>query len=615
MKIRTVLDNWQEWLFLGYLFLLPLSGKSISDQESFWVYTPAFIFVLGWVVFSKTKKRWLTAIALLAEMVLIILYAISTFYSLNIGISYYQFFNFLTVCLLLNVSGFYLKKEDRLLKTIVFFSILYSLVFLASKFGIVPTKIGVSEDSFILQVWGHSYLADLLILPVLILIYKIDEENWRSLVLLFFFSGILMLTNSRSAILATIVGTLFLVFSSRNFTKIKLGLVLLLIFFLGSMFYRITYYGITQKSIDGSRLEYWQEAVKGFKKSPIIGNGPLTFSDFNRMYRPSKISNANYPHNSLLQFLCENGVLFTVIFFGAYLFGTSYQYKRNKLFFSLSLAMLVNSLMDPSWANIGIFSLSLILTFWKSPKLWSDRKNQAMAIMVITGGVFLGLYSISRIMSDFFLNKGDYQRSLRANPFNLYACTYPGNDWRWCTKKWFPNKVFTYSLEVGHEDLPFNEDAYYKLFELEPKDGFYFYQKLLEYYLETEQPNKVKSLSELMMKNINIDDWTTVETMPMAKMLYYQAKTEWDQGKRESALESLEFAARLSHRWSTFYVELAHAYKANGNINEARRVLKDECSKNADSVPDCEDYLEILDTDTTLPWSKEMMEAIDNISG
>jgi hypothetical protein len=98
------------------------------------------------------------------------------------------------------------------------------------------------------------------------------------------------------------------------------------------------------------------------------------------------------------------------------------------------------------------------------------------------------------------------------------------------------------------------------------------------------------------------------------QIIYHQAKIDWDNGQRETSLRYLELAARVSHRWSTFYVELTYAYKADGNIEEAKRVLRDECSKNVSSMPDCNDHLEIIDNDNSLPWNEEMVKAIDNFS-
>lgn len=57
-----------------------------------------------------------------------------------------------------------------------------------------------------------------------------------------------------------------------------------------------------------NRLDWWREAAEAFKDEPVLGTGAGTFPIVHRLYRENEIS-VTSPHNVLMQFLAELGIV------------------------------------------------------------------------------------------------------------------------------------------------------------------------------------------------------------------------------------------------------------------------------------------------------------------
>ncbi len=617
MGLRKLLNNWQEWLFLGYLGGLPLLGVGIYGRERFYFYMGPLFFLFLWYLSGKKTNNVYSNLLLIIQLLLVAMYFLSSIFSLNIGVSYYLLVNFVTVMILLNISCLYIKKIERLFYTVIISSVIFSIIMVLSKFQVITLPIVDLGDNFILQIWGHSSLGLLLVFSIIIVVSKIGIKNYLYfLPILILLSITLYFTDYRSAIISTVCGLTVLKMRNKFTLIIKWFLIIFLAVMLGKIFISVVNNQKPQKTFDGTRLESWREALIGFQRSPIVGNGPSTFSVINRQTRNSTKMFANYAYSSFWQFLSENGLIFTILLFGVVGFSLLYQYKNNNLLFAVSLGAILNTLLDSTWYFPGIFLLSLIFVFWKVPALYGvvTKNNKFFLKLTVFGSLLIFFLGTTIVVSDILYSGGNYRLAIKINPLELRSRLMLIDEDTPQTIKLFKNNAYLYQRLISVNPLPKSEIYFYELFKIDPKNNFNYYYMLLRYYFASNQTQKINYLLELIENNINFDDWTTAETMPMAKMLYHQAKVEWDNGQRETSLRYLDLAARVSHRWSIFYVELAYVYKADGKIDEAKRVLRDECSKNIYSLPDCNDHLEIIDNDNSLPWDEEMVKAVDNIS-
>lgn len=476
-------------LILIIIFIFPIFGKAIDFSESIFFYSiPSILFF--YLFFYKKIRLFLKIRESIVLIILIFFFLISTVYSKNIGLSYYYFFTFLNTLLLFLIALKTIKSQNFQFALIVS-SLIYSLVFLFNKIGIIPLIPKEVGDNFILQVWGHSYLSDLIVLSIPILLNKIFfEKNKKqrlifSLILLIVFSS-LILTSSRSSWVALFIGLLFLKTNIRNQDKIKKVLISIIFVSLIIFCFIIKQNKIEKKSLTGSRIEYWQHALIGFKNSPIIGNGAGNFYFLNKEYRKNILITGNSAHNSFLNFLCENGIIFTFIFFSLVFLSLIKTKKINNVFFVCSLISIINSLLDPSWSSPGIFIISLYFIFYHTFE-FENKKNQLSQILLFCIALISFLFFISKTFSDFLFIKNKYQQSLLYDPFNLNSRIALISSQNLDSKIWQKNKDFTLTFFA-------NDEIVYKAIVENPlmsQEKQKYYQKLLQL-----NPVEYKTLSK-----------------------------------------------------------------------------------------------------------------------
>ena len=121
---------------------------------------------------------------------------------------------------------------------------------------------------------------------------------------------------------------------------------------------------ITNKIIESPWSFHYQAAIELFIEKPILGHGPRSFRikcentnidkktreqrDYYRDYRAC----STHPHNYLLEFLSENGIISGAFFIGLFLIIFTSVYKKSK-----------NNKNENAFIFIGIGSLILAIIF------------------------------------------------------------------------------------------------------------------------------------------------------------------------------------------------------------------------------------------------------------
>ncbi|MBU1089064.1 O-antigen ligase family protein [Patescibacteria group bacterium] len=648
-KINQRIHIEQIILFL-FLFITPYFGKTLDYTESIIFYSlPPLVFFS--LLLKKTSKTQANAqspeggnviLNLIQNpfktftYILIPLYLISAIFSQNIGTSYYAFFTFLTVLLTLTLSLKLIppKKFNFLLITS---SLFYSLIFILHKLNIVYLDYKPLGDNFILQIWGHSYLADLIVLSIPILINYLQRKNTKKtniiiLILLLIIFPTLLLTQSRSAILALFIGLLFLKPTNKKNKRMhspplaeiaKISILSILAIF--SIIYSILIFQnkIPKKDITGSRLVYWQQAISAFIDKPLFGNGPNTFSYINKKYQKTPNSNTNLAHSSFFTYLSENGIFFTLLFF--YLIikqlisktkqqRSHPQGETNNLYFCLGVITLINSFFDPSWSSPGIFIISLYIFFANSfvgatlavarrhgnlsafgenlvSESQRNKKTQKTTVIAILS-VFILLFLSSKTLSDYLYLKGKYHQSLTIDPFNLnsHLALIKNNQLHPLTLKLFPNDTIIYKQLISTIPLPQSQNYYYKLFELNPKENLQNYSQLAKYYQKNNQPYKLEKTLNLINQNFDKNQFGQ-NAIPLSILSYNVALNQWQMDQTETSIVYFQQAINnASQHWSQFHIELANAYWYNGQKEKALKQLL-ECQKLNHPKKQCLYYL------------------------
>ena len=287
---------------------------------------------------------------------------------------------------------------------LIAFDILYQFIFYKDIFGflpgmcssILPIKCvrfsGVFGDELI----AGSYLSQIGLLILLLFLKNLNlHKNYFNFLIKFFlflFSiSIILLTGERAALLIIVIFLFFTYFFKKkiiSFIFIFLSLSTLIFFSaqkiesINSRFIKFfdgwgstsKHATIINKITESPWSFHYQAAIELFLEKPILGQGPRSFRincnntnidkktrenrDYYRDYRAC----STHPHNYLLEFLSENGVIGGFFFIGLFLFVFIIVYKKNKqkinehVFIFIGIGSLILAIIFPIKPSGSFFS-------------------------------------------------------------------------------------------------------------------------------------------------------------------------------------------------------------------------------------------------------------------
>jgi O-antigen ligase len=315
-----------------------------------------------------------------------------------------SFGNFRYIFLSLAVMFVFEKMSDRQQKFFIYFNtiiisliafdIIYQFIFYKDIFGFLP---GMCTDIFSRKcvrfsgVFGDeliagSYLSQIgfLLLILFSKNLKLNKNGFYIVIKFFLFLfliSIILLTGERSALLIVVISFFFIYFFQKkiiNFFFLFFFLLIIAFFSvqridsINSRFIKLfDGWGATSqnatiinKITESPWSFHYQAAIELFIQKPILGQGPRSFRikcestnidqktreqrDYYRDYRAC----STHPHNYLLEFLSENGIIGGFIFIGLFLFVFTSVYKKNN-----------NNKNENIFIFIGIGSLILAIIF------------------------------------------------------------------------------------------------------------------------------------------------------------------------------------------------------------------------------------------------------------
>jgi len=500
--------------------------------------------------------------------------------------------NFLTVLLIFNLAPSFLNSEKLLNSGFIYASIGYSIITIIYKFflpSLFPTDF---FDNIFVQNWGHSYVADFLVFSIPLIITKTySKKNISTVIHLLPVIIAIVISNSRSSIVALIIGVIFI--NTKSIFQKFIKVVTILGLFVSIVY--IFFFANYLKSPNGSRPEYWSQAISGFISSPLVGIGPGNFGIINRLYRQTVTSNTNYAHNSILESLSGNGIFFTIIAFGLISYGLWYQFHHHRLYFVIGIISLINSLLDPTWSSPGILIISLIFIFWK------NKVTPAPKAYLFSLAFLVGLFLVSKTSSDIFFSKGNYNLSLKLDPFNpsplaqLVTVRQPQIRFLYRQDPYFLN------LLSDIKYLPQNEPDFYEFIRLDPHGSTNQLVRLFYYYSSINDYQKLERVALLLDDHLNPTDLPFNLVLEIAKSLYKLGLYEWQQKNYPAAISHFEKSVIYSRNWSHFQIELATALWHSGQTKQAVDVLNN-CQTNLASVTHCHNFmLEVAKTGWPVP--------------
>ncbi|MCL4384669.1 O-antigen ligase family protein [Patescibacteria group bacterium] len=583
-----------ETLLLIFISLSPLFGKNLDYLESLVFYgVPIFIYLL---LLSFPKKLHRLPLSLIVtQAILIILYAFSTFLSVDIGISYYHLFQFLNLFFILDLCLVIFPNTTQFEKILTFSTLSLVIIFFLNYFHFITLPDKPLGDNFLKQVWGHSYLSELLIITIPISLKCTLQYSRRYLPIFLSLLLALFFTHSRIAILATSISLTIVILALKNtLVKFRLFLLLPLLFvaLLGTV-YLVSRGALVNKTLDGTRPEYWSQAWRYFLESPIIGNGPGTFETANNKFHQSATAKSSLAHSSLLTFLSENGLLFTLVI-SLFILSSLLKVSRTDPFiFSALAASAAASLLDPSWNTLGIFLIVLTLVMLYQPNPPPGSSNRLSAGFILLEAICLSLFFLSKTASDLLFLSHHYALSQSLDPFNpnprlaLIKSNPQNNQLINSTIYLFKGDEAILGQLADILPPTQSESLQTRLIALDPVDSIKPYLSLLRLYQETH--NLAQFQATLDLFNRNIGTKTDMLISPISIVLYQEALSLWPQDKPQ-ALHYLQTAVNYTPDWSHLRIELANAYTDNHQTDLANQEIT-ACL--ARSVPSfhCQQYI------------------------
>lgn len=237
---------------------------------------------------------------------------------------------------------------------------------------------------------GHNWISELLVysIPLLLFEYVLSSiYKKKAFLLLGLFVFMLLISLGRGSMMVFLFCVLaYTIFSPEKFFKdnklnkiiliMSTAIITLLLFIF--IYSNLYIKGDSDKNIDKKiyrpvineyRLDYFREAVTGFLKFPLLGNGLDTFTYISKIYSPRYAGWSDYTHNHFLQLFSDTGLLggSTFILFIFMLFIKPFKRLFNKELSKLETGLLLaltasalHSLIDFDWQFNSLFALFFI---------------------------------------------------------------------------------------------------------------------------------------------------------------------------------------------------------------------------------------------------------------
>jgi hypothetical protein len=582
-------------------------------QESLFFYSLPPLFFLNSLYEFKNDRHHLSPLSYFFQGILVLIFLLSTILSINPGGSYYYLWGFITILLIINLATIYIVDLEQFFSITLFFSLVYSLSLIASKFGLIQLPTKELGDNFVLQVWGHSYLGNFLLLPIVICFYRLNPKKlplYGALIILFTIS--LFLSQSRSGVIGTIIALLITPSISKIQKWSKMALVIIFALVLGALLIFSTTKTALYKSADGSRPIFWRQAISGIQKSPIFGNGPATFAIINRQFKKPHEDITNTTHNSVLEFLTNNGSIFTIIFLFYLLWGLKIQKSIEPVLFSIGLGLFVSSLFDSFLSFPGFLILLLITATYRNPNYYHHLGSSRPTKFILgIASLLIFSFSLFKTGSDIAYWRQNYSLSVKLDQFNLNSLLQIHD--RQTIQKMtglFPHEVTALLSAIEYTKLPESIPYYNHLFETNPQITPYHYIQLGKYYNEV---HRYSDLEQLLNK-FDYQFYEKNDSLPqleIGKLYYFLSITKWRENKPQEAINLAKKSIYYSNGWSHFHIELANMYWYTDQKDLATAQLLTQCHLYPPSISACDNYLNENKSKFLTPGSPEFFKDIE----
>jgi O-antigen ligase len=615
---------------------------------------PVFLIGIasGEIQFKKLPK-WLN----LFWWAFLFFIGLSVINSASLLFSLPEFFQLLAIFLFFNLFCLISDKESLKYAAWLVFIVSFILCLLSFHY-LLPWTGRPAPMNLVYATYGHSHLAGylLLVIPLcfaqFLLVKKKNLKLFSGGLLILYLISFVM-TFSRGAFLVLPLVVLLLILLLRPKTALKklagwslvlvpLGLILLILIFSFSSF------GIEKKleeprhwlikqlvkpEFQAKRLDYWQQALEGFKARPFFGFGWGTFEIVSLRFQRVNLGWSSFTHNFYFQVLAEAGIFAFLSFLG-FLF-VSFDYLWRLVRKNLSNPLLVggagailassfHSFFDFDWHFPAVFLTVLFLLANLLSRPLASRGGRLACAgrevpplrwrKICQGGlIFLAflvyIFCSTQVAGEYFYFKGDYQKALLFSPWPSLRVRRIGDkifERDFVHGEKIALRVISFSQEdplmsFWLADKYFDDgqlekaaDNYEKAIIYNPLGNYHLYSKLAEIYAQLGKEEKKDELYQFFRQKLEETQAYRKVSNRLAKILYFIGKDYLEQGEDQEVIFWWESSTKAAPEWSYFYVDLACLYYSLGETDQVKAVL-DNCLSFYHPKEHCQEYMRKLE--------------------
>ena len=467
--------------------------------------------------------------------------------------------------------------------------------------------IGISGMNLVYGVYGHSHIADYLLLSIPITIgFLIEKKGSKLALVLTLALGIetiaMILSFSRGAIGILLVVVTFLVLWYQRHAQKRQILLLAIICSLIAAVIITTLLPLDKtKTLDSRRINYWSYALDGFKERPLVGFGPGTFEIIALKYHESR-DWTNFAHSFYLQTLSESGIFSLLAFIGFLLLSLRKRLVRlgedpSPILIGAIVAVLASSFhsfVDYDWHFPAVFLTFLFLLALIVRPIPDDRParfpkgHRVFLALLISLSLPPFIFGLSRIGGEYFSWTHNYKMALTLSPWPPHRFRQLGDG---LIKQ---KKGSAHSLEARYKFLIGDDPATnywlgdHFVEENDYRKAITYYRKALDYnplgnYMLYDRVAKLYDLLKDQKGKWEFYNWLTVRLGKtnnfknsgngLGKAFYFIGDDYLKHRDYQKALYWWQKATEALPQWSYVYLEVASIQYKTAHSQAVERTL------------------------------------------
>lgn len=651
-RLKPFLDKPVSSLLLLIVFILPFLDGGTSLLARVLVLFAPLPFLLIAIFRKEINIDRLFSWAFFFLLVFVLFVFKSVIGSTNLLFSIPAFFELLGVLLLFCL--FYATCRRNSLKIITGFILLAAfLLSLLSFYYFFPQTVKPSEMNLVFATYGHSHLADYLLLAIPFSFALFLQEKkfkrellWGCLTLFYLVSFVLTFSRGAFFVLPLALLTMYLKVKEINFSKKLTGAIVILIPLAGLiliLFFSYLHLNQNQSYLQGdwllkqfvktdfsaNRPEYWRQAIEGVWTKPWYGYGWGAFEVVALRFQNMTLNWSNLTHNFYLQVLVESGI-FAFLFLLAFLVSIFFRVLRilktvrdNPYFlggFGAVVATSVHSVIDYDWHFPAVFVTFLFLAgslLAATPSPGANRSAGPQTPGWAKNLLILGLIIVSLsafifgqtlILGEYFYRKGDDKKALAFSPWPPARVRAAGNkifEQDFATGEKFGLRILKFSSGdpsmnywLGDKyfykgDLDKASGYYQKAIENNPLGNSILYLRLGNIYKQQGKNKERDKLYSFLAQQLEKNKIPSRGSRLFAKITYSVGGEYFKEKRGEEAVVWWEKSIEFAPEWSYFHDELASLEDSLGRRDEAKRILVN-CLHFEPPKVDCQNQLKKL---------------------